>query len=84
MSLVKVPCSAHGTQTSLSGSNSGTEPQRVPTEDNTGSDGVNLAEGTQEYEQVPWMDKIYWQSLVKNLLRLVPKLNFGTLKIQGR
>ena len=51
MSLVKVPCSAHGTQTSLSGSNSGTEPQRVPTEDNTGSDVVNLAEGTQEYEQ---------------------------------
>uniref|UniRef100_A0A453FU01 Uncharacterized protein n=1 Tax=Aegilops tauschii subsp. strangulata TaxID=200361 RepID=A0A453FU01_AEGTS len=51
MSLFKVPCSAHGTQTSLSGSNGGTEPQRVPTEDNTGSDVVNLAEGTQEYEQ---------------------------------
>ncbi|VAH81263.1 unnamed protein product [Triticum turgidum subsp. durum] len=56
MSLVKVPCSAHGTQTSLSGSNSGTEPQRVPTEDNTGSDGVNLAEGTQEYEQGSSLD----------------------------
>ncbi|VAH65468.1 unnamed protein product [Triticum turgidum subsp. durum] len=51
MSLVKVPCSAHDTRTRLSSSNSGTEPQRVPTEDNTGSDGVNLAEGTQEYEQ---------------------------------
>ena len=51
MSLVKVPCSAHGTQTNLSRSNSVTEPQRVPIVDNTGSDGLNPAEGTQEYEQ---------------------------------
>uniref|UniRef100_A0A453QIT2 Uncharacterized protein n=1 Tax=Aegilops tauschii subsp. strangulata TaxID=200361 RepID=A0A453QIT2_AEGTS len=56
MSLVKVPCSAHGTQTNLSGSNSGTEPQRVPIEDNAGSDSLNPAEGTQEYEQGSSLD----------------------------
>ncbi|VAH98723.1 unnamed protein product [Triticum turgidum subsp. durum] len=56
MSLVKVPCSAHGTQTNLSRSNSGTEPQRVPIVDNTGSDGLNPAEGTQEYEQGSSLD----------------------------
>lgn len=50
MSLVKVPWCAHGTQSSLNGSNSGSEPQKVPTEDNTGSD-ENPSEGTQEYEQ---------------------------------
>ncbi|XP_044956817.1 protein DECREASED SIZE EXCLUSION LIMIT 1-like isoform X4 [Hordeum vulgare subsp. vulgare] len=56
MSLVKVPCSAHGTQTKLNGSNIGPEPQRVPIEDNTGSDVLNPAEGTQEYDQGSSLD----------------------------
>ena len=51
LSLVKVPCSAHGIQSGLSGSNCDTEPQRVLIEENTGSHDVNPAEGTQEYEQ---------------------------------
>lgn len=51
LSLVKIPCSAHGTQSGLSGSNSDSEPQRVLIEENTGSHGVNPSEGSQEYEQ---------------------------------
>uniref|UniRef100_A0ACD5XWW8 Uncharacterized protein n=1 Tax=Avena sativa TaxID=4498 RepID=A0ACD5XWW8_AVESA len=55
LSLVKIPCSAHGTQSGLSGSNSDTEPQRVLIEENTGSHGVNPAE-PQEGEQGSSLD----------------------------
>ncbi|KAM0912715.1 hypothetical protein ACQ4PT_012617 [Festuca glaucescens] len=51
LSLVKVPCSAHGIQSGSSGSNSDTEPHRVLTGENAGSRDVNPAGGTQEYEQ---------------------------------
>lgn len=51
MSLVKSPCSTHGTQPGLSCLTSDVEPQRVVIEENTGSHGVRPAEGSQEYEQ---------------------------------
>jgi hypothetical protein len=51
LSLVNIPCSAHGTQSGLSGSNGDNEPQRVLIEENTGSHGVNPAEGSQDYDE---------------------------------
>lgn len=56
LSLVKIPCSAHDAQSGLSGSNSDTEPQRVLIEQNTGSHGVNPADGSQEHEQGSYLD----------------------------
>jgi hypothetical protein len=51
LSLVKVPCSAHGMQSGSSGSNSYTEPHRVLSGENAGSRDVNPAGATEEYEQ---------------------------------